>query len=139
MTSDEILVAFLTLLGVCVRALVATTRGADRETITSPLHVTDESGRRVRDGEVAGLGSFHLHGVGCRFELDGGEDVDFDWDAEGNVVFDGWRLRSFAQSVGVDSLEVTDFDSSARSLVSRGLLQERRPGWFSISGLDPRT
>lgn len=137
MTSEEVVVAFVTLLGVCVRALASSSVGVNREEPSLPLTMFDSEGRRQRDGEVKGLGTFRLHGAGCRFELDGGEDIDFDWGADGEVLFDSWRLRAFSLSIengmGEDELRV-----AARSLAERGVLIEPREGWFSIPATDPR-
>ena len=138
MTAEEIVVAFMTLLGVCVRALAEVSVGVNRSSPVDPLTASDAVGTRVRRGDIGGLGSFWLHGVGCRFELDGGEDIDFDWDASGAVVFDAWRLRSFAVSVGMSLEPEGALGAAARSLVARGVLAELREGWFSIPSTDPR-
>ncbi len=137
MTSEEVVVAFVTLLGVCVRALASVSVGVNREEPTRPLTMLDAEGRRQRDGEVAGLGTFRLHGAGCRFELDGGEDIDFDWGADGEVLFDSWRLRAFSVSIE-NGMEEVELRAAARSLTERGVLIEPREGWFSIPATDPR-
>jgi hypothetical protein len=138
MTGEEIVVAFIALLGVCGRAFAAVSLGVSRSGPTEPLTAAVSHGSRVRSGIIEGLGSFHLHGIGCRFELDGGEDIDFDWDADGAVVFDSWRLRSFASSIGHGGFPDHDLTTAARDLVRRGVLIEVRDGWFSIPATDPR-
>ncbi len=93
--------------------LAAVSVGVRRSGPTEPLTAATNSGKRVREGTIAGLGSFHLHGIGCRFELEGGEDVDFDWDTNGDVVFDAWRLRSFASSIGHEGINEDDFNTGS--------------------------
>ncbi|WP_432068607.1 DUF6896 domain-containing protein [Streptomyces sp. C10-9-1] len=89
--------------------------------------------RRIisRSGHV-GTYSYTVHGAGCRFVSDDGIEVDVDFAADGSEVFDFWRLRWYGLSLP-EPLEVTDQDlrSAVRSL--QPLLDEVRPGWFSVA------
>ncbi|MGW0778591.1 DUF6896 domain-containing protein [Streptomyces sp. NPDC002835] len=89
--------------------------------------------RRIisRSGHV-GTYSYTVHGAGCRFVSDDGTEVDVDFAADGSEVFDFWRLRWYGLSLP-EPLDVTDQDlrSAVRSL--QPLLDEVRPGWFSVA------
>ncbi|WP_406407821.1 hypothetical protein OG923_05465 [Streptomyces halstedii] len=89
--------------------------------------------RRIisRSGHV-GTYSYTVHGAGCRFVSDDGTEVDVDFAADGSEVFDLWRLRGYGLSLP-EPLDVTDQDlrSAVRSL--QPLLDEVRPGWFSVA------
>ncbi|MFJ4013864.1 DUF6896 domain-containing protein [Streptomyces sp. NPDC090026] len=89
--------------------------------------------RRIisRSGHV-GTYSYTVHGAGCRFVSDDGIEVDVDFAADGSEVFDFWRLRWYGMSLP-EPLDVTDQDlrSAVRSL--QPLLDEVRPGWFSVA------
>ncbi|MFJ3882403.1 DUF6896 domain-containing protein [Streptomyces sp. NPDC090077] len=84
-----------------------------------------------RSGHV-GTYSYTVHGAGCRFVSDDGTEVDVDFAADGSEVFDLWRLRWYGLSLP-EPLDVTDQDlrSAVRSL--QPLLDEVRPGWFSVA------
>ncbi|KAB2587507.1 MULTISPECIES: DUF6896 domain-containing protein [Streptomyces] len=89
--------------------------------------------RRIisRSGHV-GTYSYTVHGAGCRFVSDDGTEVDVDFAVDGSEVFDLWRLRWYGLSLP-EPLDVTDQDlrSAVRSL--QPLLDEVRPGWFSVA------
>ncbi|MFC9481636.1 DUF6896 domain-containing protein [Streptomyces griseus] len=89
------------------------------------------SRRTSRSGHI-GTYSYTVHGAGCRFISCNGTEVDVDFEADGSEVFDLWRLRWYGLSLP-DPLEVTDEDlrSAVRSL--QPLLDEVRPGWFSVA------
>ncbi|MEW2426219.1 hypothetical protein AB0911_37710 [Streptomyces nigra] len=55
-----------------------------------------------------------------------------DFEADGSGIFDLWRLRWYGLSLP-EPLDVTDEDlrSAVRSL--QPLLDEVRPGWFSVA------
>ncbi|MGW1117428.1 DUF6896 domain-containing protein [Streptomyces tanashiensis] len=80
----------------------------------------------------AGTYSYTVHGAGCRFVSGDGTEVDVDFAADGSEVFDFWRLRWYGLSLP-EPLDVTDQDlrSAVRSL--NPLLDEVRPGWFSVA------
>lgn len=89
---------------------------------------------RDRDGVIAPGVHYAVHGVGCRFTLLDGAEVDVDLDAERSaVVFDAWRVRWFAASVGH---EVTADDEPAVGVALRDApdAAETRPGWFTVPG-----
>jgi|SRR5687768_14369099 hypothetical protein len=88
--------------------------------------------RRIsRNGHIDTY-SYAVHGAGCRFVSANGTEVDVDFAADGSEVFDLWRLRWYGLSLP-EPLDVTDQDlrSAARSL--QPLLDEVRPGWFSVA------
>ncbi|MER7108790.1 DUF6896 domain-containing protein [Streptomyces sp. NPDC000229] len=88
--------------------------------------------RRINRSGHVGTYSYSVHGAGCRFVCDNGTEVDVDFAADGSEVFDLWRLRWYGLSLP-EPLEVTDQDlrSAVRSL--QPLLDEVRPGWFSVA------
>ena len=88
-------------------------------------------GERVRVVEIHGVGTLRIHGSGCVAEFESGEDLDFDWDADGRPVFDGWRLRSFGRSIGRDVPE-HELMGEARSMARSGILEEVPGGWFRV-------
>jgi hypothetical protein len=138
MTPDEVLLSFIASMGLCIRALMTVASRPERLTPITPLTVVDKAGKRVREGVVDDFGSFYLHGRGCLFELVGGEEIDFDWDADGDVVFNDWRLRTFARSLGFESITLKELRAAAMSAAHRGLLCEKTDGWFAILATGPR-
>lgn len=108
------------------------TIGVERSSSSAPLIATTRSGETARTGRLDDWGTFHLHGVGCLIELDTGEEVDFDWDAEGRPIFDGWRLRQFARSAGEERFSTDSLVEAARQLVAKGVLAETPDGWFRL-------
>jgi hypothetical protein len=81
----------------------------------------DPSGSRSRADVIPGVGSFKLHGVGCRFEFESGAEVDFDWDREDRPTFDRFRVIQFARSLGSE-VSASDVDVALRALRSAGVL-----------------
>ncbi|MFG2961588.1 DUF6896 domain-containing protein [Streptomyces sp. NPDC048291] len=118
-----------------VRALNAIDE-AMRAAIPSLERLVDVLGlarsRRISRSGHIGTYSYTVHGAGCRFVSDNGTELDVDFAADGNEVFDLWRLRWYGQSLP-ESVDVTDED--LRSAVSslQPLLTEVRPGWFSVA------
>ncbi|MDQ0955743.1 hypothetical protein QFZ24_009666 [Streptomyces phaeochromogenes] len=88
--------------------------------------------RRISRSDHIDTYSYTVHGAGCRFVSDNGTEVDVDFAADGSEVFDLWRLRWYGLSLP-EPLDVTDQDlrSAVRSL--QPLLDEVRPGWFSVA------
>ncbi|MFJ3213573.1 DUF6896 domain-containing protein [Streptomyces flaveolus] len=88
--------------------------------------------RRINRSDHIGTYFYEVHGAGCRFVSDNGTEVDVDFAADGSEVFDLWRLRGYGLSLP-EPLDVTDQDlrSAVRSL--QPLLNEVRPGWFSVA------
>lgn len=134
MTATEIVTSFVALLGLSQLELRARFSSIERSTPVSPLMAWTENGSGSRSGTIPGFGSFQLHGFGCRVVLESGEEVDFDWDSQGRAVFDGWRLRTFATSVGQSGTTEDDLVEAARALADHGLLAEGdEPGWFYVA------
>ncbi|MFF1272422.1 DUF6896 domain-containing protein [Streptomyces marokkonensis] len=88
--------------------------------------------RRISRSGHIGTYSYTVHGAGCQFVSGNGTEVDVDFEADGSEVFDLWRLRWYGLSLP-DPLDFTDEDlrSTVRSL--QPLLDEVRPGWFSVA------
>ncbi|MGW2641920.1 DUF6896 domain-containing protein [Streptomyces sp. NPDC001348] len=89
--------------------------------------------RRIisRSGRV-GTYSYMVHGAGCRFVCDNGAEVDVDFATDGSAIFDLWRLRWYGLSLQ-EPLDVTDEDLRAAVRSLQPLLNEVRPGWFSVA------
>ncbi|MGY3681095.1 DUF6896 domain-containing protein [Streptomyces sp. TE33382] len=88
--------------------------------------------RRINRSGHIGIYSYKVHGAGCRFVCGNGTEIDVDFAADGSEVFDLYRLRGYGLSLP-EPLDVTDQDvrSAVRSL--QPLLNEVRPGWFSVA------
>ncbi|MEW2079294.1 hypothetical protein AB0941_38060 [Streptomyces sp. NPDC013433] len=88
--------------------------------------------RRISRSGRIGTYSYTVHGAGCRFVSDNGTEVDVDFAADGSEIFDLWRLHRYGLSLP-EPLDVTDQDlrTAVRSL--QPLLDEVRPGWFSVA------
>ncbi len=128
MRPDEVIVAFADHLLLAVAALRANVVGASREAAQQPLTFETGSGERVRSATLDGVGTASLHGIGCRIDFLSGAEVDFDWDSDRREVFDGWRLRAFALSVG-QMASIEELVGVARA--DRRFV-EVRPGWFAL-------
>ncbi|MER6952782.1 hypothetical protein [Streptomyces sp. NPDC000618] len=118
-----------------VRALNAIDE-AMRAAIPSIERLADVVGlarsRRISRSDHIGTYSYKVHGAGCRFVSDNGTDVDVDFAADGSEVFDLWRLRWFGLSLP-EPLDVTDQDLRSAVQSLQPLLNEVRPGWFSVA------
>ncbi|WP_328404442.1 hypothetical protein OHS70_35490 [Streptomyces sp. NBC_00390] len=88
--------------------------------------------RRISRSDHIGTYSYKVHGAGCRFVSDNGADVDVDFAADGSEVFDFWRLRWYGLSLP-EPLDVTDQDLRSAVQSLQPLLNEVRPGWFSVA------
>lgn len=88
--------------------------------------------RRISRSDHIGAYSYTVHGAGCRFVSDNGTEVDVDFTVDGSETFDLWRLRRYGLSLP-EPLDLADEDlrSAVRSL--QPLLNEVRPGWFSVA------
>ena len=122
MTPHETVATFTELTARCLEALVSEYEGIDRPTVWTGLFLRPRGGGDpVRSGVLAGLGRFKLHGNGCQFELDSGADLDVDWDGEGRVVFDSWRILMYARSIGDERVEQEGLRLAA--IEARGITQ----------------
>ena len=129
MTEQDVVADFSVRLRECVSSIHAQFAATSRIAATEPLKLLPRGGGvAVREGRLEGLGTFHLHGSGCLVELMSGEIIDFDWNADGNEIFDGWRLRRYALSRGEDFREA-DLVTAARA--DDGIV-ETEPGWFTL-------
>ncbi|ACL38944.1 hypothetical protein Achl_0949 [Pseudarthrobacter chlorophenolicus A6] len=112
--SHEIVESFFRLTSRCLDALFMQYGGTERPTVWTGLWLVPRDGSDpVRSGRLDGWGAFHLHGVGCRFELDSGEDLDVDWDDDGRAVFDSWRILMFARSIGNETVSKESLRTAA--------------------------
>lgn len=132
MAADSIIDDFAQRLALVIDALREQFTGAWRPQTTVPLMLFADVGKPgVREGELVGVGSFVLHGCGCRVVAHDGAVIDFDWDASGQEIVDGWRILTFAESVGV-----ADYDrnvlASAAQRSKRFVEVHDRDGWFAL-------
>lgn len=110
----EIVDSFLRLTARCLDALLTQYGGTERPTVWTGLFLVPRDGSDpVRSGSLEGLGTFHLHGRGCRFELETGEDLDVDWDDDGRAVFNSWRILMFARTMGDQSIKLDALEAAA--------------------------
>ena len=136
-TPDEVVADYIGGVVAAMMALREKFGGASRTGPVTPLALFaagtaegDGGGMPVREGVLEGFGTFSVHGVGCRFVRASGEVIEFDWDAQGREVFDGWRLAGYAASRSSRHLSERDLLDAAHR--SPGLV-EVRPGWFALS------
>ncbi|WP_033328739.1 DUF6896 domain-containing protein [Streptomyces yerevanensis] len=88
--------------------------------------------RRISRSDHIGTYFYKAHGAGCRFVSDNGTEVDVDFAADGNEVFDLWRLRRYGLSLP-EPVDVTDQDMRSAVQSLQPLLTEVRPGWYSVA------
>lgn len=124
MNAKDAVIAFLTSLAASLEALRQVFITVQRDGPAQPLTGQTVEGERRREGHIDRIGTYKFHGTGCRLELEDGAELDFDWDAEGNAVFDAWRLRKFARSLSMPDFGEADLISSCRELVLAGVLEE---------------
>ncbi len=128
----QIVVRYVTSLGISIEALRSSFSGIYRDSPIQPLKARAPTGEARRSGELPGVGRFQLHGFGCRVEFDDGEIVEFDWNREGSAMFDNRRLSWFAQSIGMES-DLAALTGACKDLVRKGVLCEPESGWFSVA------
>lgn len=110
----EIVESFFRLTSRCLDALFMQYGGTERPTVWTGLWLVPRDGSDpVRSGRLNECCAFHLHGRGCRFELDTGEDLDVDWDDDGRAVFNSWRILMFAQSIGNETVSKESLRAAA--------------------------
>lgn len=119
MPSCEIVESFFRLTSRCLDALFMQYGGTERPTVWTGLWLVPRDGSDpVRSGRLDEWCAFHLHGRGCRFELDTGEDLDVDWDDDGRAVFDSWRILMFARSIGNETVSKESLRTAAMQMPS---------------------
>jgi hypothetical protein len=111
---------FVMLTARCLDQIKLQYAGTERPTLFTGLWLRSRAGGDlVRSGSLEGLGTFRLHGTGCAFELDTGEDLDVDWNLDdGRAVFDSWRIYLFALSQGDSFVERESLRVAASELQS---------------------
>jgi hypothetical protein len=97
---------------------------------TKPLMGWTVDNEHRRHGSIAGVGDYSFHGYGCRIEFEEGPVVDFDWNADGEVIFDGWRIKQYANSIGEEGWAVDDFTKCLKDYAASGDLIAVEDGWF---------
>jgi len=115
----EIVASFVRLTARCLDTLLSQYGGTERPTVWTGLFLVPRDGSDpVRSGSLDGLGTFSLHGRGCRFELQTGEELDVDWDVDGRAVFDSWRILVYARSVGEHLIKIEALAIAAAQMPS---------------------
>ena len=89
-------------------------------------------GDRLRRGVIPGVGRFEFHGVGCRVIFEDGTEVDFDWNACGEQVFDVWRVRAFAQSRGYVESTDAEYRGALVEMADEGRLRRDRDNFARV-------
>ncbi|MCP4307695.1 MAG: hypothetical protein GY788_23040 [bacterium] len=103
---------------------------ASRASPTEPIKGWTLDNEHRRRGTIPGVGDYLFHGYGCRIEFEEGSLIDFDWNAGGDVVFDAWRVKSYADSVDDTGLDLDQFREVLELRVQSGDLVSEREGWF---------
>ena len=89
--------------------------------------------RRPRRGVTQSCVLYSVHGIGCLFS--GRRDrseIDLDLSPDGRPMFDTWRVKRWATSLGLRFAEEQAIAAEATGLVERGSLtavDERRWSW----------
>lgn len=131
MQPGHIVLDFADRLLVGLSAIQENSVGVDRVQVEvlQPLTFETLDGDRVRRLPLPEVGTARLHGRGCAIEFQSGADVDFDWDHERRVIFDGWRLHLFARSIGYAAVAEDELVKAARSDTR---FVEVEQGWFGL-------
>jgi hypothetical protein len=136
MTASSAVLDYIAALQTALAALTAQLVAVERVGRPGVLAGKTAGGDYVREGDLSGIGTFSLHGVGCLVEFDDETLVDFDWNADGAVVFDAWRVRRFCRSRGAVDLDEAAIVQACRQLVADGRLADEGQGWFRLQGGD---
>jgi len=132
MTASSAVLDYLAALTTALVALKRQLVAVERVGRPGVLSGKTASGEYVRGGVLAGVGTFDLHGMGCLVEFDDESLVDFDWNANGAVVFDAWRVRRFCRSRGTVDFDDAAIVQACRQLVADGRVAEEGQGWFRV-------
>lgn len=129
MTPAEVVRGFAILTAQCLDALMITFEGIEKRAVAEgALLLRRDGSGPARSGRLEPLGRYVLHGRGCRFELDSGEDLDVDWDSDGRAIFDTWRMLMFARSIHANSV---DRESLRLAAIDDPLLWHVKDDWFT--------
>jgi hypothetical protein len=74
---------------------------------------------------------YSVHGIGCRFRMRHRGVVDLDLSQVGSPMFDAWRIRHWAESVGIPEPDEGSIEEEAGMLVRDGTLRIVEPGWWT--------
>lgn len=130
MNASDIVDAFARQAAECLSVLKQDYEGLERATPYTGLTLRPRTGGDpVRSGTLSGVGRFEVHGRGCRFEAEGGGDVDVDWNESGRAVFDSWRLLMFARSIGIDTVDREELRLAATSSPSVSAIADDQFTW----------
>ena len=121
-------IEFAVLVDRMAQRLLATTYGLLSEV---SLIQAKSSGTYPRSGRIAD-GEYSFHGLGCRFELDSGEIVDFDLSPDDEPFFDEYRLRVFLESRS-EQWDQTAAMEVLGELVDCRVLVEAKRGWYRLA------
>jgi hypothetical protein len=77
---------------------------------------------------------YALHGIGCRFRIRYRGEVDLDLSPSGAAMFNAWRVRWWAKSIGAPQPDDAAIEREANDLMRRGMLRVAAPGWWTSAG-----
>ncbi|MFB9903771.1 DUF6896 domain-containing protein [Allokutzneria oryzae] len=92
--------------------------------------------KRVREWFEGQSGvRYRGHGIGVLCLTSAGEEVDFDFEVDGAIVFDAWRVAWYCESVSrACDVGKDEIDQAMQQLVWVKVLVEARPGWYALVG-----
>ncbi|MFD4218227.1 DUF6896 domain-containing protein [Streptomyces griseus] len=91
------------------------------------------AGQFPKEGKLANGIEYLVHGSGCLFVSVDGHEIDVDFLANGNPVFDAWRIERFSLSRGFTPVSTAEeLTRACRLMVSSGTLEEASRGWFAV-------
>jgi len=128
----EAVLDYLDSLSSALRALAEEVFFIGRAGDVGPLVGWSCSGEISRTGTLAGLGKYSFHGIGCLVVTNDEKEIDFDWGEHGEVLFDGWRVRRFVESVGPSGPSQEALVAACNQLVLEGRLTRKDEQFFAL-------
>ncbi|WP_345458830.1 DUF6896 domain-containing protein [Actinoallomurus oryzae] len=85
-----------------------------------------------RGAELPGGLRYDVHGIGCRITDRNGTLVDVDLGPEPRMlIFDAWRVRRFAESIGEESVTELELSAALEALAGEGVVMAA-PGKYCV-------
>ncbi|MCO5974364.1 DUF6896 domain-containing protein [Actinoallomurus soli] len=124
MDADEVLLRFLGAMERLTGAVIAAT-AHDIGSEGGIGALVRAVNRRLipRNRELPGGLRYDVHGFGCRITDRDGVLIDVDLGPEPEMlIFDAWRVRRFAQSIGEESVTELELSATLEKLAGEGIL-----------------
>ena len=73
-----------------------------------------------------------IHGIGCLFVQPSGAIIDVDFGPDDTVIFDSWRIKQYASSVGIGSADDREVADAISLMIENGAISQVRKGWYTF-------